>query len=83
MSDEQWMEQVMALREQIAREIRAAQDGVLREQTAATILAALIAKGRSLNAQGPDDMWGCRSTTHEAVMLTDMLRAELAKGGGK
>lgn len=50
-----------------------------REQTAATILAALIAKGRSVDAQGPDDIWGCRTTAHEAVLLADLLRAELAK----
>ena len=71
MTDEEWMQQVVALREQIARETREAQAGAVREQTAATILAALIARGH-----GSPEWYAT-----EAVRLTDALRAEL-KGGG-
>lgn len=55
-----------------------------REQTAATILAALIAAGRSVQAQARDDLNpGIVNTTREAIGLADYLRAELAKGGGE
>lgn len=65
MTDEQWMEQVMALRQQIARETAAARDGALRENTAATIFAAMITRSGG--------------SIEEAVRLTDALRAELGR----